>query len=166
MGLNGLAEAFLQATAPSRELAAYSRMMLGASALFAAALWLLSSEQGLGMKESGLVWANILNLAARAAYSWRYTTKFFATHTSPHAIKARGAEKLKADAQGTLQPPPDVGLRAALPRLPTLCVFALVAGVLRWSEARGRTLVAPTLRELFGHIGVSVLCLTACLASW
>lgn len=75
MALNGFLEAFMSSTARPADLAAQSRFMALCSALFVVAAIALS--EGAGMRETGMVYANVLNLGARAAYGWSFMKRYF-----------------------------------------------------------------------------------------
>ena len=68
MAVNGVAEAFVNATASAEELTALSRAMVA----FAAAYLLLAAAALRLAGSMGLVLANCLNMAARALYAYSY----------------------------------------------------------------------------------------------
>lgn len=75
MALNGFLEAFMSSTARPADLKAQSRFMGLCSALFVVTA--ISLSEGAGMRETGMVYANVLNLGARAAYGWFFIRKYF-----------------------------------------------------------------------------------------
>ncbi|KAF9508788.1 hypothetical protein BS47DRAFT_1415151 [Hydnum rufescens UP504] len=75
MAFNGFLEAFISSTATPSELVAQSRAMGFFSVLFVVAA--VGFGRGLGWAETGLVYANVLNLGARAVYGWVFTSHYF-----------------------------------------------------------------------------------------
>jgi len=75
MAFNGVLEAFFSATASSSDLAAQSRALIVFSALFVISS--IVSSEVLGAKETGLVYANALSLAARAWYAWTFIKRYY-----------------------------------------------------------------------------------------
>lgn len=79
MALNGFLEAFMASTARPADLAAQSRFMALCSVLFIATAVVLSEV--VGLQETGMVYANVLNLGLRAAYGWRFMRQYFLTES-------------------------------------------------------------------------------------
>ncbi len=75
MAFNGVLEAFFSATASSSDLAAQSRVLVVFSALFIISSIVFSEV--LGARETGLVYANALSLAARAWYAWVFIKRYY-----------------------------------------------------------------------------------------
>lgn len=156
MGLNGITEAFLQATANQQQLSIYSKIMIVASLSFGLSLWAfsnlgLSSSERRG-KEIDLVWSSCISLSLRAAWSWRYILNFFKDHRD----KAK-EEKMKLDSTSPLD---------CLPSAPVLLTFLVSATILRWSESNSSIPRVGSIRDLLPHVGTGLLCLSGCLLSW
>lgn len=111
MAFNGILEAFFTSTATPADLRAQSRYLLAFSVGFVGAA--VTFTQGLGLGDTGLVWANILNLLFRALYAWNFARTFF---------EARGSGDL-------------VHWRRAVPPTKVLAVFAVSALATRWCGA-------------------------------
>lgn len=141
MAFNGILEAFFTSTATPADLRAQSRWLLAFSLGFVGTAVVLSKVLAQG--DTGLVWANVANLALRALCAWSFVRRFFA---------GRGAEGL-------------VHWRKAVPPVNVLVVF-VVSGVLtRWSQVTLGN--APlTLRAQFTHVVVGVVCALTCLGAW
>jgi oligosaccharide translocation protein RFT1 len=75
MALNGFLEAFVASTAGEAELVRRGRWMIGASIGFVGCAMMFSK---IGMRETGLVYANVVNLGARALYGWVFAKAYFA----------------------------------------------------------------------------------------
>ncbi|KAI0696434.1 Rft-1-domain-containing protein [Cytidiella melzeri] len=75
MAFNGVLEAFFASAATASHLRTQAWWMLMYSFLFVIAAVMLS--QGLGLGDSGLVWANVLNLWLRAIYAWTFARSYF-----------------------------------------------------------------------------------------
>lgn len=80
MALNGFLEALLSSTATPADLARQSRFMVVCSVGFV--LVAVGLGEVLGMRETGLVYANVANLGARAAYGWMFTKGYFKRQTA------------------------------------------------------------------------------------
>ncbi|KAF8335856.1 Rft protein-domain-containing protein [Cantharellus anzutake] len=90
MAFNGVLEAFFSATASSNDLVTQSRALMASSLLFIVSSFWLS--EGLGLKETGLVYANVLNLGARAWYAWGFTKSYYKKHGEKHHRIAQSGE--------------------------------------------------------------------------
>lgn len=108
MAFNGILEAFFTSTATPADLRAQSRYLLAFSVGFVGAA--VAFTQGLGLGDTGLVWANILNLFFRALYAWKFARAFFQKRES-----------------GDL-----VHWHKAIPPTKVLVVFAVSALATRW----------------------------------
>lgn len=86
MSLNGFLEAFVSSTANPTDLATQSRFMGICSMLFVIGAVTLS--EAFGMHETGLVYANVINLSARAAFGWHFLKRYFEGH--PAALDTHG----------------------------------------------------------------------------
>ena len=137
MSLNGILEACTYSIMSANDLKVASRFLFGFSFLFMFTSTFLVGPLGLG--ESGLVWANIINLTLRAAYAWWFITSWFAK---------RGQRAL-------------VSARRAIPPLSALAAFAFatVASRLSW-----RYIGDQDLRAQIKHVSVGVACLAVCAA--
>ena len=143
MAFNGVLEAFLASTASPADLRAQARALLLFSALFVAGAAGLA--RGAGMGDAGLVWANVGNLALRAAYAWRFARRFF---------------EGKGEGEGGL-----LEVRRAVPPAPVLAAFA-VAGVAVRASARAHDGLPVDLLAQKAHIAVGVVGVLGCLVTW
>ncbi|GAA95184.1 hypothetical protein E5Q_01839, partial [Mixia osmundae IAM 14324] len=75
LGLNGSTEAFMQAVASPDQLARVSRLMTVFSAIYIAACYVF--VQTMGLKERGLIYANIVNMALRIMLCSRFIKRYF-----------------------------------------------------------------------------------------
>lgn len=75
LAINGVSEAFVAATASTKDLRNQSFWMAGFSALFAASAYVFVGV--LGMGAGGLVWANCLNMALRIVFNLRFVNAYF-----------------------------------------------------------------------------------------
>jgi oligosaccharide translocation protein RFT1 len=136
MGLNGILEAFVHATASPVQLQSQARWMVFFSVVFAASVSLgASGVLGFKWDDSMLVWANVTNLGARALYGWIFARKYF-----EHDM---------------------VSLRSVRPCIPGIAAFALSSIVARWSEAN-----LDQQGQRLKHAGVCIGCGIASLAIW
>ena len=87
LGLNGLAEGFLTATATAPQLARYNRVLIGSSGVFLASLAVL--QRIAPHAPTALIWSSILSAGARGAYSAWHMLGFFAAHGGPPDARAR-----------------------------------------------------------------------------
>lgn len=141
MAFNGVLEAFFASTATPADLRKQSRWMLVFSLVFV--LGAVALARGLGLGDSGLVWANVANLWLRASYAWLFIRRYFAS---------KGAGSL-------------VALRRAIPPVGVLAAFALSAFATRLSYNANRD--APlTIPGQFRHIVVGATCVASCLVAW
>lgn len=141
MAFNGVLEAFFASAASSSDLRTQSWWMLVFSGIFVAAAVTLS--KGLSLGDSGLVWANVLNLCLRALYAWSFVRGYF-------------AEKGEKDLMSVWRCVPPAGV---------LFAFGLSAVVTRATGASYQN--APlTIVGQFGHIVIGVACVLACVLTW
>ncbi|KAI0628828.1 Rft-1-domain-containing protein [Trametes polyzona] len=140
MAYNGVLEAFFASAASPRDLRAQSRWLLACSAAFVAGAVALARGAQLG--DAGLVWANVANLALRAAYAGAFVRRFF---------RERGA----GDA---------VGWRRVVPPVPVLTVFVTAGALVRGSAAAYRD-VPLSLVAQKGHLAVGVVSVLGCLVT-
>ncbi|KAH9915249.1 Rft-1-domain-containing protein [Epithele typhae] len=138
MAYNGVLEALLASAASPADLAAHARALTLGAPLFPLAAAALARYTELG--DAGLVWANVANLALRAAYAARFARRFFA---------ARGVA---------------LSWSRAVPPPPVLVAFAAAATVVRAypHEAVAGSGVAAVWAAR-DHVGVGAACVLACL---
>lgn len=123
MAFNGVLEAFLSSVATPRDLRRQSAWLVGFSAAFVGATWVFTV--GLGWIETGLVWANVLNLGLRAGYGWIFARSYFAGASGGGASMSPLSWRssvppvslwiifgLSGIATRVAQPPPLAGLKA------------------------------------------------------
>lgn len=67
MAVNGILDAFVTSVATPAELRRQSLWMVACTAVYGGAAWLLLTKSGLGA--SGLIWANMVNMALRIVWS-------------------------------------------------------------------------------------------------
>jgi oligosaccharide translocation protein RFT1 len=79
LAINGVSEAFVAATASTKDLRDQTIWMAGFSALFAASAWLFLSVLKLGAE--GFIWANCVNMGLRIAFNLYYVKEFFRNHS-------------------------------------------------------------------------------------
>lgn len=141
MAFNGVLEAFFASTATSSHLRAQSWWMLVFSVVFVIAAIVLTQTFGLG--DSGLVWANVLNLWFRATYAWRFARGYFAQNGVQDALS----------------------LRRCIPPTSVLGTFVLSAVVTRISQNAYRS--SPlTIPGQLAHIIVGAGCVLGCIVTW
>ena len=75
LAINGVSEAFVAATASTKDLRDQSFWMAGFSALFAASSWVFLRLLAMGAE--GLVWANCVNMGLRIAFNLTFVKSFF-----------------------------------------------------------------------------------------
>lgn len=75
LAINGVSEAFVAATASTKDLRNQSLWMTGFSALFAASAYVFLRVLGFGAK--GLVWANCVNMALRIVFNLWFVKSYF-----------------------------------------------------------------------------------------
>ena len=141
MAFNGVLEAFFSSTATPSHLRVQSWWMITFSLVFVCAAIFFTKSLGLG--DSGLVWANVLNLWLRAAYAWRFSRNYF-------------AQNGVADALSVWKCVPPIGVLGA---------FAVSAVVTRATQTAYQTRPL-TIPGQFGHILVGAGCVFGCLATW
>ncbi|KAI1791604.1 Rft-1-domain-containing protein [Ganoderma leucocontextum] len=145
MAFNGVLEAFLASAASPSDLRAQARWLLVFSTLFVAGAAALA--RGLGLGDAGLVWANVGNLALRAAYAWAFARRFF-----------RERSQGQGQGQGMLQ------ARRVVPPAPVLAAFA-VAGVAVRASARAHDGVPADVLAQKAHLAVGVVGVLGCLVT-
>ncbi|KAF8515730.1 Rft-1-domain-containing protein [Hysterangium stoloniferum] len=133
MAFNGLLEAFLASTSTPADLRVQSSWMVVFSVGFIVTAVVLA--RGMGWGDVGLVWANILNLGARALYSGR-----------------------KNGAMNT------VTWRRSVPPLAVLSAFAVSAVVVRWSaNAHPGSSINAQLQHVVYGVSCLAGCLSTCV---
>jgi len=138
MAFNGVLEAFFASTSTPQELRNQSRWMIVFSIIFVLAAYSLNQ---LGFGDSGLVYANVLNLFLRVVYCWMFVRKYF---------RERGV---------------DFGLGVIIPPRGVLGVFSWSYLVTRWSWKMYEHL-PPKILPQRDHIIVGVACVGICLGAW
>ena len=138
MAFNGVLEAFFASTSSPPQLKQQSRWMMVFSLIFIFAAYLFNQ---LGFGDSGLVYANVLNLLLRVVYSWTFARKYF---------MERGV---------------GFGLGAAVPPIGVLGTFVCSYLVTRWSWKTYEHL-PPKILPQMNHIAVGVACAGICLGAW
>lgn len=134
MGINGIVEGFVQSVASKRQVSRYSRVLLLASASFVGVLVGANKVSAGDEAKTGLVWANALSLLVRAGWCWSFLINYF---------NRASKEKEKGTVEG-------VRPTNALPRTPTLVIFAAVALGLRMAVPK----VMPTNAQLLVGSGM------------
>ncbi|KAG2061339.1 Rft-1-domain-containing protein [Suillus hirtellus] len=81
LAINGVLEAFFSSVATSQDLRRQSRWLIGFSVLFIVSVIAFYAS---GFGDVSLVYANIINLAARIIYAARYTSAFFDRNQTAH----------------------------------------------------------------------------------
>lgn len=76
LAINGVSEAFVAATASTKDLRDQTFWMVGFSALFGLSAYAFVSVLGLGAE--GLVWANCVNMALRVVFNFAFVRRYFA----------------------------------------------------------------------------------------
>ncbi|KAI0087009.1 Rft protein-domain-containing protein [Irpex rosettiformis] len=140
MAFNGVLEAFFASTATTSHLRAQSWWMVVFSLMFVFAAIMFTQNLGLG--DSGLVWANVLNLWLRAAYAWRFVRGYFMQKGAKDALS----------------------LWKCVPPIGVLGAFILSAVVTRTTQSlyQSKPLTIP---GQLGHILVGAGCVLGCLAT-
>lgn len=141
MAFNGILEAFFASTATPADLRSQSRWLLVFSLAFVTLAVLLARVLSFG--DSGLVWANVVNLWLRAAYAWSFVRRYF-------------SEKGGGDM---------MTLRMSVPPFAVLVAFGLSAVATRMSQ-RAFQAASLTIPAQFGHILVGVGCVLGCFIIW
>jgi oligosaccharide translocation protein RFT1 len=141
MAFNGVLEAFFASTATASQLRAQASWMLVYSFVFVIAAIFLS--KGLNLGDSGLVWANVLNLWLRATYAWTFARSYFSQ---------RGAKD-------------SLTVRKCTPPLGVLGAFVVSAVVTRVAQT-GYQDAPLTISGQFGHVLLGVVCVFSCVATW
>lgn len=162
MGLNGIVEAFLQATANKKDLAFYSKILIFASLVFGFSLFGFNrcGTSILGLEETHpkevfLVWSSSISLAIRGTSCWAYLIRFFI-----HSKRELGTvDQKRLELKGIYPWNP-------LPRIPTLMVFLLSRTVLNINYRDSGIPKVEGIRDLLPHFKVGAGCLGACLITW
>ena len=138
MAFNGVLEAFFASTSTPSELRHQSRWMMVFSVVFVLAAYLFNQ---LGLGDSGLVYANVLNLFLRVVYCWTFSKRYF------------GKKGVSFD------------LGAVLPPRGVVGAFAWSYLVTRWSWKMYEDL-PPRILHQRNHIAVGIGCVGICLGVW
>jgi oligosaccharide translocation protein RFT1 len=138
MAINGVLEAFFASTSTSADLRNQSRWMIVFSVGF---VCVAIAFNKIGLGDSGLVYANILNLLARVIYCWIFIKRYF---------RERGRS---------------IHWKDAMPPKGVLGVFATSAIVTRWSR-KAQEGVGLSILQQKSHLAVGVSCVMFCLGSW
>ena len=75
LGINGITEAFVQAVASQKQVSRLSRFMWLWTAIYIGACYLFVAA--VGLHETGLIYANMVNMSCRIAYSLQFTWNYF-----------------------------------------------------------------------------------------
>ena len=138
MAFNGVLEAFFASTSTPSELRNQSRWMIGFSVIFILAAYLFNQ---LGLADSGLVYANVLNLFLRVVYCWTFAKRYF---------EEKGV---------------NFGLGTAVPPRGVVGAFVWSYLVTRWSWKTYEHL-PPKILPQRDHIAVGIACVGICLGAW
>lgn len=139
MAFNGILEAFFASTSTPADLHAQSRWMVFFSLAFIASAIILS--RGFELGDPGLVWANVINLGARAFYAGLFVNQFFKNKNESAAAR----------------------WSRVIPPVSVLFVFTVAAVITRASASKyGGYLVA----EQITHVSVGMACLVGCIGAW
>jgi oligosaccharide translocation protein RFT1 len=141
MAFNGILEAFFASVCTPSDLKAQSYMMVAASVSMVATA--IGGSGLLGMGDTAIVWANMVSMAVRALYAWKFVQRHCAAKGHPNLISWR-----------SLLPPKGV-----------IFTFAAAAIITRWSEM-AYTGVKLSVFSQKGHIALGGFCLVLCLFSW
>lgn len=95
LGWAGILEGFLQSTASESELKQYNSIILASSVTFGLTLW-AQTQTNLVTTEEALISASTLAMAVRAAWGWRYASKFFLARKSSQTISLRDVKPSNA----------------------------------------------------------------------
>ncbi|KAF2487095.1 Rft protein-domain-containing protein [Neohortaea acidophila] len=76
LAINGVSEAFVAATASTKDLRDQTFWMVGFSGLFGLSAYAFVSVLGLGAE--GLVWSNCVNMALRVVFNFAFVRRYFA----------------------------------------------------------------------------------------
>ena len=138
MAFNGILEAFFDSTSTPSELQRQGRWMAVFSVIFVLAAYLLNQ---LGFGDSGLVYANVLNMFLRVVYCWMFAKRYFGK---------RGVS---------------FGLSAAMPPRGVIGAFSWSYLVTRWSWEAYEHL-PPKILPQRSHIAVGITCVVVSLGAW
>lgn len=140
MAINGITEAFYQSVATDKWLKRGSYWMALCSLVFLAAVFVCARA---GMAETGLIYANCVNMTLRIAFSSVFVRRYYtAQQAGPNVWR-------------------NLSLKNWTPRVSTLAVFGSSCVVVRWSEGRNEW---KTLRGFGQHLAIGAVAGTACLA--
>ncbi|KAL0135957.1 rft-1-domain-containing protein [Mucor lusitanicus] len=128
MGINGITEGFVQAVASKKDLTRLSYFMVLFSVCFMTSGFVFMHLFKLGA--TGLILANMVNLAIRISYSWHFIRKYFGKHVT-------------------------LSVRQWSPHVATLASFVLAWFVTHWSK---NSIGWYTLKEKGLHIAVGGVC--------
>jgi len=137
MAFNGILEAFFASTATPADLRNQSRWMMVFSVGFIATAVAFNSA---GFGDSGLVYANTLNLCARVVYCWAFIKTYFSS---------KGGK---------------IDWKEATPPKGVLGVFALSAVVTRCSWRIYERAPLQIMQQK-GHLAIGVSCVALCLCT-
>lgn len=153
MAYNGLLEGFLQACASTSQLARYDTVLIGASALYIASVWLLTTFKLLA-PEIALVMSSTISTSVRATYSFVFAIRFLRQINSQLDVKRQ----------------PDVLTPSALMPSRSFLLAMLLAAIPLWRSASGirqSPWKLPWDAEARYHVGLgltlAVLCASLCL---
>ena len=138
MAFNGVLEAFFASTSTPSELKHQSRWMMIFSIIFVLAAYLFNK---LGFGDSGLVYANVLNLFLRVVYCWAFARRYF-------------------EESGV-----NFELTAVIPPRGVIGAFSWSYLVTRWSWKAYEHL-PPRVLPQKNHIAVGAACVGVCLGAW
>ncbi|GAN01555.1 rft-1-domain-containing protein [Mucor ambiguus] len=130
MGINGITEGFVQAVASKKDLTRLSYFMVLFSACFMTSGFVFMHLLKLGA--TGLILANMVNLAIRISYSWHFIREYFGKNVT-------------------------LSVRQWSPHVATLASFVLAWFVTHWSK---NNIGWYTLKEKGLHIAVGGVCFT------
>lgn len=147
MALNGITEAFFQSVASEVWLKRGS-IWMGVCSLAFLATVVGGRKIGWGTDETGLIYANCVNMAMRIGFSAMFIRHYFSKH-------AQGEDQDLRDVWRHLS------VSAWCPKIPTIIAFALAGAAVRWSE---RTREWRTVRGLGEHVALGAVCGLGCLA--
>ncbi|KAG8886619.1 Oligosaccharide translocation protein rft1 [Tulasnella sp. 331] len=142
MAFNGVLEAFLSSVATPQDLRRQSVWLVGFSVAFVGATWAFTV--GLGWIETGLVWANILNLGLRAGYGWIFAQSYF-DRTGPEG--------------GSVS---SLSWSSSVPPVAVWMIFGLSGIVTRMAQP-------PLLggwRANIVHVAIGATCFAMCAITW
>jgi len=157
LGLNGIGEAFLTATAGPKQLGRHNIIIITSSAVFVVALW--AFQRFPNMSETQLVWSSTLSVGLRAGYAWWYALWFL-----QHASKSSSSDDSTAQARWDREILP----LNILPSAPVLTTFAISAYLLRYvfRIPHQSDSCPASIREIVPNVGISAVIALVCLVAW